>query len=162
MQRSIPERDEMRRVERFRACCRVDVRQAYAVWNAITEELSVRGCRLLTRELPRLGVTLDMTLSSDLFSEDLETDGEVVWIDAGRIGVSFRDRGKPLRAGVLSVTEWIEIVMALGCSSLSDAHVVPAITVSAVAQAAERRRVIPIRGAEALARSRVHAARIGK
>jgi PilZ domain-containing protein len=140
----------------------VDIRQSYAAWSAITEELSVRGCRLLARELPRLGATLDMTLSSDLFSEDLETDGEVVWIDAGRIGVSFHDRGKPLRAGVLSVTDWIEMFMAYGSSSRSpDGHVVPVIMATAAERALERRTVVLIRDVEA-ARSRVHAARNGK
>ncbi len=88
----------MRRDPRVHACCRVDVRQRYAAWSAVAEELSARGCRIVTSALPRLGALLDLRLSSDLFPEELGVTGEVVWMDSGRIGVLFVEpSGAPWR-----------------------------------------------------------------
>jgi hypothetical protein len=127
MTRSPAGSDELRRAVRFRACCRVEVCQPYAVWTAITEELSLRGCRLLTEQVPRLGATLAMTLSTDLFGDDLETVGEVVWSDSGRLGVRFRERASRARAGAPSAAEWVARVLASGRSPGAAADVVPAI-----------------------------------
>jgi PilZ domain-containing protein len=151
--------DELRRVQRFRACCRVDVRQRYCAWSAVTDELSARGCRLLTRQLPRLGSTLDMTLSTDLFSDDLETEGEVVWIESGRMGVRFRDRREQLRGRLLAAPDWVEKVLARGWSpGPGGEHIVPAIIETAPGGAG-RRIVVPIEEAAAHARSRLRATR---
>lgn len=153
MTRPTAQSDELRRTQRFRACCRVDVRQRYSAWSAVTEELSVRGCRLLTRQLPRLGATLDMTLSTDLFSGDLETQGEVVWIDSGRMGVRFRERREQLRSGSLAAPDWVEKVLARGWSpEPGGERIVPAILEIAPGRA-RRRIVIPIEEAAAHARS---------
>jgi len=121
--------DELRRAARVRVCCRVDVRQPHAVWSAVTEDLSARGCRIITAQNPRLGSRFPLTLSSDLFSEELVTVGEVVWVSAERLGILFVEEAK--RNGSLSPVAWLERVMTYGASPdfahLAAGHVVPAL-----------------------------------
>ncbi len=97
--------DELRRIQRLKVCCRVDVRDRFGVWTAITEDVCSRGCRLVTTNNPRVGALLDLTLSSDLFSEVLEVTGDVAWVSDHRVGVKF---ARASRAGAVSPAEWVE------------------------------------------------------
>jgi hypothetical protein len=97
--------DELRRIPRVRVCCRVDVRQPYGVWNGVTRDLSARGCRIMTRQAPRLGARIPLMISSDLVSEELSTVGEVVWVTEEELGVIFLEEAK--RSGSLSPSQWL-------------------------------------------------------
>lgn len=134
--------DEMRRAPRVRVCCRVDVRQAHGVWSAITEDLSVRGCRISTQQLPRPGARLPITLSSDLFPEELVTLGEVVWVDSEHLGVVFLEVAR--RHGSLSPAAWLERVMAYGGSETEPAGSGAGRVVPVVTPAPRRRVTIPL------------------
>ncbi len=136
--------DELRRAPRVRVCCRADVRQAHGVLSAVTVDLSARGCRLVTAQLPRLGACVPLRLSSDLFPEELDTVGEVVWVDGEQVGVLFHEEAT--RRGSLSPSEWLEEILEHGRAPgpagrrAGPDHVVP------VVQAAPRRdAAIPLR-----------------
>lgn len=123
--------DELRRTPRVHVCCRVDVRQAHAVWSAVTEDLSARGCRLVTARQPGLGTRVPLRLSSDLFPEELDTVGEVVWVHRRQVGVLFLEGAE--REGSLSAARWLEQVLEHGrslapaaCGAEPD-HVVPVV-----------------------------------
>lgn len=123
--------DELRRAPRVRVCCRVDVQHPHGVWSAVTVDLSARGCRLATGQLPRLGSRLPMRLSSDLFPEELATVGEVVWVGGDQLGVLFLEEAR--RRGSLSPTAWLEQVLEHGGSfktagtPSTPGHVVPVV-----------------------------------
>lgn len=53
-----------------------------------------------------------MTLSSDLFSDELSTVGEVVWVSGGRLGVLFLEEAK--RGAALSPAAWLQRVLEHG------------------------------------------------
>lgn len=106
------DRDDLRRIDRVSVCCRVDVHDRFGVWTAITEDVCARGCRILTRRLPRLGSPLLLRLSSDLFPEELEVRARVVWGTADRIGVTFVPQRA--RKGKLTPAEWLELVLRHG------------------------------------------------
>jgi PilZ domain-containing protein len=138
-------RDELRRAPRIRVCCRVDVRQRYATWSAVTEELSVRGCRIVTTQLPSLGATLQMRLSSDLFPEELDVIGEVVWIAFGHIGVVFQESPRARKNGDLSPAAWVQRVIEQGHNPGSSSELLVPAVQSAGRSAPERRpRVVSI------------------
>jgi PilZ domain-containing protein len=137
-------RDE-RRALRSRVCCRVDVRQRYSTWSAVTEELSARGCRIVTTQSPRLGASLNLTLSSDLLPEDLDVVGEVVWINRGRIGVVFEDAPSPRRNGSLSPADWVRRLIEQGRDPGSSSELlVPAVQSAGRRVANRRARIVPI------------------
>jgi PilZ domain len=104
--------EELRRAPRVRVCCRVDVRQPHGVWSAVTDDLSARGCRIVTPQLPRLGSRLPLTLSSDLFADELATLGEVVWVSGEQLGVLFVEEAR--RSGSMSPAEWLRKVLTCG------------------------------------------------
>jgi hypothetical protein len=136
--------EELRRAERVRVCCRVDVRQPHAVWNAVTDDLSARGCRIVTERLPRLGSHFTMTLSSDLFADELVTIGEVVWIGNDRLGVLFLEEAP--RHGSLSPAAWLDRVLEHGRSHAPTAHgSAPSYVVPVVLGAPRETAAIPIR-----------------
>ncbi len=105
-------RDELRRIQRVKVCCRVDVRDRFGVWTAVTEDVSPRGCRLVTAKLPRIGSALELRLSSDLFSEVLEMTGHAAWVSDLRVGVDFVAGSS--RIGRLSPAEWVERLVEQG------------------------------------------------
>lgn len=125
------DQEELRRASRVRVCCRVDVEQRYAVWSAVTQDLSPRGCRIVTRQLPRLGSHIAMRLSSDLFPEELVTVGEVVWATGEQLGVLFVEEAR--RRGSLSPGDWLEQVIEHGrtfgpaTGGSTPGHVVPVV-----------------------------------
>lgn len=130
--------EELRRSPRVRVCCRVEVRQPYRVWTAVTEDLSARGCGIVTAETPRLGSRLAVRLSSDLFTEELSATGEVVWASGERIGVLFLDEARA--PGATAPNAWLRHVLEHGCDGGSRAvpppgeqisveeHVVPSVS----------------------------------
>lgn len=81
--------EDLRRITRVTVCCRAAVRDRYGVWVAVTEDVSARGCQIVTTRLLRPGSILDLSLQSDLFDDELETAGEVVWSTPSRLGVAF-------------------------------------------------------------------------
>jgi PilZ domain-containing protein len=110
--------DELRRAPRVRVCCRVDVRQPHGVWSAVTGDLSARGCRIVTSQLPRLGTLLSLRLSSDLFAEDLYTTGEVTRVRDEEVGVQFVDRSG--RNGAMTVADWVRRVLDEGSADAAE------------------------------------------
>ena len=104
--------DDLRRFGRVSVCCRVEVRDRFGVWTAVTEDFGARGCRLLTNQLPRRGSLLTMRLSSDLFPEELEVRARAVWGTLERIGVAFLE--SPAREGALSPADFLELVVEHG------------------------------------------------
>lgn len=103
--------DDLRRIHRLKVCCRADVRDRFGVWTAVTDDVCARGCRLVTAKSPRVGSALELTLSSDLFSESLEVTAHVAWVSDQRVGVNFADA---TRSGALSPAEWVEQLVAHG------------------------------------------------
>ncbi len=97
--------DELRRIPRVKVCCRVDVRDRFGIWTAVTDDVSPRGCRLVTTKSPRIGSLLELTLASDLFSEVLEVTGYAAWVSGQRVGVNFASAS---RTGNLTPAEWLE------------------------------------------------------
>ncbi len=104
--------DELRRIQRVRVCCRVDVCDRFGIWTAVTEDICARGCRLITAKSPRVGALLELTLWSDLVPEVLEITASVAWTSEDRVGVSFvmGDAGaRPISAG-----DWVEQLVEHG------------------------------------------------
>jgi hypothetical protein len=89
------------------------VRQLHGVWSAVTEDLSARGCRIVSGAMPRPGSLLSLTISSDLFPGVLDTLGEVVWVSSQRFGILFVDQGKHhgKRNGLISPPAWLDKVL---------------------------------------------------
>jgi hypothetical protein len=118
--------EDLRRIARVSVCCRVVVRDRYGLWTAITDDLCERGCQLVTQRLLRPGTTLQVTLSSDLFPEELDVVGRTVWSAADRLGVAFEGSGD--RAG-LTPRQFLDRVLEHGemPDSTSTARLVPSV-----------------------------------
>lgn len=119
--------DDLRRLERISVCCHAVVRDRYGVWTGVTENVSVRGCQLVSARLLRPGTTVTVTLSSDLFPEELDAIGEVVWVTPERLGVIFV---RPVdRPGALTPESWLEKVIEHGTvgGAPADAPLVPSV-----------------------------------
>lgn len=83
---------ELRRFPRLPSRCRAYVRDRYGVWDAETEDVSQRGCRIVTPRPQTVGRLVRLTLSSDRLGEPLVVTGQVVWVSPGRparAGISF-------------------------------------------------------------------------
>ncbi len=104
--------DDLRRIQRVRVCCRVDVCDRFGVWTAITEDVCSRGCRLVTSKSPRIGSLIELRLSSDLIAEALEIAASVAWVSEHRVGVSFVVAD--VRPRALSADEWVERIVEHG------------------------------------------------
>jgi hypothetical protein len=101
---------DQRRAPRLAATCRVEIDDRYGKWSALTEDVGVRGCRLLTARAPRLGALVQLTLRSERLVAPLRMAGQAVWARDGRVGVSFAG---PL-AGTVTPAAWIrELAAAL-------------------------------------------------
>jgi hypothetical protein len=101
--------EDLRRITRVCVCCRVVVRDRYGVWSAVTDDASVRGCQIVTTRLLRSGTILELTLASDLFPDELEVTGEVVWATPTRLGVAFVGT-----VGALTPAAWLAKVIEHG------------------------------------------------
>jgi hypothetical protein len=104
--------DELRRISRVSVCCRAVVRDHYGIWTGVTEDLSIHGCQIVTGRLLRPGTLVTVTLSSDLFPEELEVAGETAWATPDRLGVRFLSTVP--RSGGLSVEAWLWKVVEQG------------------------------------------------
>jgi hypothetical protein len=98
-------RDELRRLQRIAVCCRAVVRDRYGVWTGVTENMNERGCLVLSSRLLRTGTWLYVSLSSDLFPEELDVVGEVVWATGERIAIAFQ--GSLERSGGLTPSQFV-------------------------------------------------------
>lgn len=115
--------DDMRRNPRLAVCCRAVVHDRYGVWTGVTDSVSARGCRIVTQRMLRAGSSLSLTLSSDLFPQDLDVGGHAVWASCDRVAVIFSSAPRP---GSLSPAEWFSRLLEVGASD-SASRVVPSI-----------------------------------
>jgi hypothetical protein len=105
--------EESRRFPRLLTRCRVRIRDRFGIWEAETEDLGPRGCRIVTARPQTLGALLSLTLESEHVAEALEVAGQVVWTRAerpARAGISFA--GSASAPGALAPPDWFEIVAA--------------------------------------------------
>jgi len=118
--------EDLRRIDRVSVCCRVSVRDRYGMWTAVTEDICSHGCRVFTQRLLRAGSLLNVTLSSDLFPEELEAVSEAVWSTPDRLGIAFID--PIVRSGTLLPDAWLAKVLEHGATPGSAAAgVVPVV-----------------------------------
>jgi hypothetical protein len=134
--------EELRRSARVSVCCRVEVRQPHGVWTAVTQDLSPRGCRVSSAQTPRLGARLRLTLSSDLFPDELTTLGEVVWVSGAQLGILFVEEKR--RRGALSPAEWVRRVMQHGAAQEGGAAAAPERVLPVVSALSQGGAAIPI------------------
>lgn len=83
---------ELRRFARLPSRCRVFVRDRFGIWDAFTEDLSARGCRIVTPRRQTIGTLVRLTVTSEQLVEPLLVSGQVVWTREGspaRAGISF-------------------------------------------------------------------------
>ena len=85
------ERPDLRRFARLPARCRVWVRDRYGVWDAYTEDISARGCRIVTPRPLAVGTLVRLTILDERLEAPLIVTGQVVWAAGER----------PERAGIL-------------------------------------------------------------
>ncbi len=84
--------EDTRKYPRLRARCRVLVRDRYGVWEAETEDLGPRGCRIVTTRPQTVGTLVGLTVESHVLPDKLEVTGQVVWTvreRPARAGISF-------------------------------------------------------------------------
>jgi hypothetical protein len=106
--------EDLRRIDRVSVCCRVSVRDRYGMWTAVTEDICTHGCRIFTQRLLRAGSLLNVTLSSDLFPEELEAVSEAVWSTPDRLGIAFIE--PIVRSGSLRPDAWLAKVLEHGAT----------------------------------------------
>lgn len=117
--------EDLRRTPRVGVCCRAVVHDRYGLWTGVTVDVSASGCRIVSPRLLRAGSRVIVTLSSDLFADELEMVGEAVWATSEHVAVSF---SRPTRAAALTPGEWFEKVLEAGATAGSS-PVVPALGV---------------------------------
>jgi hypothetical protein len=106
-------REQNRRFPRLRARCRVRVRDRHGEWDAETEDVGPRGCRIVTDRAQTVGALLGLTVESDSLRETLEVTGQVVWAArdaASRAGISFA--GSASRPGAPGPGAWFAALAA--------------------------------------------------
>jgi hypothetical protein len=87
-----PTSKEHRRFARLPSRCRVFVRDRYGVWDAFTEDVSPRGCRIVAPRRQTIGTLVRLTVTTDELVEPLLVSGQIVWVEEGppaRAGISF-------------------------------------------------------------------------
>jgi hypothetical protein len=68
----------------------------YGVWEGETEDLSTRGCRIVSQRAQKVGALVMLTFTSDRLGEPLVLAGQVVWVQPGppaRAGIAFTGTG---------------------------------------------------------------------
>lgn len=106
-------REQNRRFPRLRARCRVRVHDRSGAWDAETEDVGPRGCRIVTRRPQMVGALLGLTVESDSIREKLEVTGQVVWAvpdGLSRAGISFA--GSAVRPGAPGPGAWFAALAA--------------------------------------------------
>jgi hypothetical protein len=110
----VAERNEhARRFPRLRARCRVVLRDRYGVWEAETEDLGPRGCRIVAPRAQTVGTVVGLTIASELLTEKLEVTGQVVWSvwsRPARAGISFA--GSASTPGASAPSPWFAALAA--------------------------------------------------
>lgn len=99
---------DQRRAPRIAAKCRVEIDDRYGAWSAVTEDVGVRGCRLVTARAPRLGALVQLTLRSDRLPAPLRMAGQAVWARDGRVGICFVGQ----LAGTVTPAAWMRDLAA--------------------------------------------------
>ncbi|HEY6002016.1 MAG TPA: PilZ domain-containing protein [Anaeromyxobacter sp.] len=105
--------EESRRFPRLLARCRVRIRDRFGVWDAETEDVGPRGCRIVTARPQTVGALVSLTLESDRVPEALEVAGQIVWARAerpARAGISYA--GSPYSPAAVAPSAWFEIIVA--------------------------------------------------
>lgn len=114
--------EDLRRTPRVGVCCRATVHDRYGLWTGVTVDVSASGCRIVSPRLLRAGTHVIVTLSSDLFADELEMVGEAVWATSQHVAVAF---GRPTRVATLTPGAWLEKI--LEASGAGSSPVVPAL-----------------------------------
>jgi hypothetical protein len=115
--------EDLRRTERIAVCCRAVVRDRYGTWTAVTHDVATRGCQIVTSRQLRPGARVHLTLSSDLFAEDLDVAAEVVWVGPQRLALAFLEASR--RPGALTPSAWVALVLAHGAPPAGAGRTVP-------------------------------------
>jgi hypothetical protein len=123
-----PTPKELRRFARLPSRCRVLVRDRYGSWDALTEDVSPRGCRIVAPRRQTIGTLVRLTLVADRLLEPLLVSGQVVWVKDGpppQAGISFM--GSPSDGP--GAGAWVRTLEASATGRESDAapsvHLVP-------------------------------------
>lgn len=104
--------EDLRRIPRVSVCARAAVQDRYGVWTGVTDDVSARGCQIVTTRLLRVGALSRITLASDMFPEELEVEAQVVWSALDRLGFRFLQESR--RPGAIPAECWIEKVFEHG------------------------------------------------
>jgi hypothetical protein len=105
--------ERSRRFPRLLARCRVRLRDRFGVWDAETEDLGPRGCRIIGSRAQTLGALVSLTLESERVAGALEVAGQVVWARTekpARAGISFAGGGSA--PGAPTPAAWFETMLA--------------------------------------------------
>jgi hypothetical protein len=108
-----PRADNVRRFPRLRARCTVLVRDRYGVWQAETEDVGPRGCRIVTPRSQTVGTLVGLTVESAAVPDRLEVTGQIVWAvrdRPSRAGISFT--GAASRPGAPGPAAWFAVLAA--------------------------------------------------
>jgi hypothetical protein len=104
---------ESRRFPRLQARCRVRIRDRFGVWDAETEDVGPRGCRIVTSRPQTVGALVSLTLESGRVPEALEVAGQVAWARADRpcrAGISFA--GSATAPAAVGPSAWFDRIAA--------------------------------------------------
>jgi PilZ domain len=114
--------EESRRFPRLLARCRVRLRDRFGVWEAETEDVGPRGCRIVTSRPQTVGTLVSLTLESDRVPEALEVAGQIVWARVerpARAGISFA--GSASAPAAVAPSAWYELIAAAEREAAGDA-----------------------------------------
>lgn len=104
--------EESRRFPRLSTRCHVRIRDRFGVWEAETEDVGPRGCRIVTPRPQTVGTMVSLTLESERVAGSLEVTGQIVWTlpeRPARAGVSYAGGAAP---GALAPATWFETILA--------------------------------------------------
>lgn len=105
--------EESRRFPRLLARCQVRIRDRFGVWDAETEDVGPRGCRIVTARPQTVGTLVSLRLESERMPEPLQVTGQIVWTRAERpirAGVSFA--GGTSRPDEITPAAWFDGILA--------------------------------------------------
>ncbi len=114
--------DESRRFPRLLTRCRVRLRDRFGVWDAETEDLGPRGCRIVSGRPQTVGTLVGLTLASERMPAVLEVTGQIVWTRLerpARAGISFA--GGASGPGAPAPAAWFEALAAAEREARSEA-----------------------------------------
>ena len=114
--------EESRRFPRLAARCRVRIRDRFGVWDAETEDVGPRGCRIVTARPQSVGTLVSLTLESEHVPRTLEVTGQIVWARPERpirAGVSFA--GGTSQPDAIAPGAWFDGLLAAGLEACSGA-----------------------------------------